>query len=822
MEVVSECELRAGSLVWLSRSSAPVLTVVCKATYHLLPGEAKLAEVQEDPNEEDNHWNDDPDRSLYAASDLAPHKRRCDVLVVGHAFAPGGEAVPSFGVHLAVAGIDKSILVFGERFLFPDGRVQYGAPASQVPLRYERASGGPRSANPVGMRADARDERGAVPLPPLQRFGRTEQEGFAEPIGFGPIAPTWPERRVRAPGAAGWSMAMWRSVQMPEGVDPSFFNVAPVDQQVGVLRADEPIVLENLHREHERLVTQLPGIAPRARIDRKGRSGDLTLVADTLWIDTDRAVATLVWRGQMPLDSVQASGRVVIEMDVQRSPSPRGFAELVDAGPTSVFGKAGPVQRALRAPPALPPESDVATTMHPMLNSSPTLPFAPSSAYAPPPDSQPHSVNRKRDPEETYLAPASPSSPVLPFTGAPDRAVAPIAAPALVSTVQGPVESKRWEGGLAAALAPPQTLGDAMVKVRAEAPAVASLIASPLPVAASLPMTAEPIHVAVLAPAAQRAPTDKPNVGSLAMLKKAPPPVPIEVLNATAASDAAARQPSRVAGDPLQRTSESAAALPAVAVEMLWFDPAFTEAIRKHGDWRDLITTLKPKPRDADYGEGPPNPKRQEAKDRREIAGVLARARPETIDGLHVAFARAIDEDGRFESPLVMTGGELEFPFDEIETLKATVAVVSPLAGPDDKRLKEMLGAAREALQASWAHMAERLTGQLREAIMKDQRSIPLRSIDSHIEKLLLEGRHLQKRTLLGQPWIRTTLALPDVARRIPTYLPAAPARELPALQRFAVRIIVEVRAQLDQYETESIALRVVALGRVISSGALR
>jgi hypothetical protein len=35
-------------------------------------------------------------------------------------------------------------------------------------------------------------------------------------------------------------------------------------------------------------------------------------------------------------------------------------------------------------------------------------------------------------------------------------------------------------------------------------------------------------------------------------------------------------------------------------------------------------------------------------------------------------------------------------------------------------------------------------------------------------------------------------------------------------MQRFRVRAVVEVRCQLDQFETHSTALRVVALGRVM------
>ena len=93
MEVVSVSPLRAGSLLWQAKPGAWVLTVVCKATYDLAPAESPLAPEQEAPNEDDTYWNDDPGRSLHSAADLVPFKVRADVLLVGHAFAPGNRPV---------------------------------------------------------------------------------------------------------------------------------------------------------------------------------------------------------------------------------------------------------------------------------------------------------------------------------------------------------------------------------------------------------------------------------------------------------------------------------------------------------------------------------------------------------------------------------------------------------------------------------------------------------------------------------------------------------------------------------------------------------
>lgn len=58
MDVVSACPLRVASLVRQARPGSWVLTVVCKATFRLAPDISPLAAQQEDPNEDDNHWDD--------------------------------------------------------------------------------------------------------------------------------------------------------------------------------------------------------------------------------------------------------------------------------------------------------------------------------------------------------------------------------------------------------------------------------------------------------------------------------------------------------------------------------------------------------------------------------------------------------------------------------------------------------------------------------------------------------------------------------------------------------------------------------------------
>ncbi|WP_437318487.1 hypothetical protein [Sorangium sp. So ce385] len=68
MDVVSSCRLGVSGFVWQPQG-AYAQAVVVTATFRLEPGESKLAEAQDAPNDEEQHWNDDVARSLSAVSD---------------------------------------------------------------------------------------------------------------------------------------------------------------------------------------------------------------------------------------------------------------------------------------------------------------------------------------------------------------------------------------------------------------------------------------------------------------------------------------------------------------------------------------------------------------------------------------------------------------------------------------------------------------------------------------------------------------------------------------------------------------------------------
>ncbi|NUP05678.1 MAG: DUF2169 domain-containing protein [Polyangiaceae bacterium] len=325
MEVVSNGPLPVASLVWQARPTIWVLTVVCKATFTLGPGELSLAPMQEPIRERDAHREDDGARSLIEASDLVPFKQGADVVLVGSAYAPGGRPTQSLVARMIIGEINKPIHVMGDRQFTADGELQEGASFTRMSLAYERAAGGPDTANPAGVRR-ARNADGSTALPNLLPLDLVVASGadVIPPVGLGPIAPGWPMRKRKlGQHTAAWSSGTLLSSPLPEDFDRSFFNVAPDDQRVVELHDDERIVLENLHPRFPGLVANLPGLRPRATVTgRPVGPRELAMRADTLAIDTNRLLCSVTWRGQVPLVTRDEGVNVRIELDPPTSDMP--------------------------------------------------------------------------------------------------------------------------------------------------------------------------------------------------------------------------------------------------------------------------------------------------------------------------------------------------------------------------------------------------------------------------------------------------------------------------------------------------------------------
>ena len=286
-----------------------------RGTFAITRGrDALLAEKQE-PLAADRSFEDDPRQSLYTASDLALYKPRVDVMLVGSAFA--GERAPSEALiaRLSLAELDKSIGVIGDRIWIegPDGpEPSAPVPFRAMPLRYERATR--NRDNPLGFDLTRTPVAGALALPNLE--AADDEVGRVRTIGFGPVSPTAPRRRaLLTPEGRAWVEGGFVG-PAPATFDFAYFNAAPRDQQIEVAPEGATLVLENMSPGAARVEARLPSMRPKVFLvpPEADRGAEITMRCDTVWIDTDRAVLTLTWRGltAVPTHDEEALGAIVV------------------------------------------------------------------------------------------------------------------------------------------------------------------------------------------------------------------------------------------------------------------------------------------------------------------------------------------------------------------------------------------------------------------------------------------------------------------------------------------------------------------------------
>lgn len=787
MEVLSRSALPSSSLLWQSAPGAWTLTFVVKATFQLQPGQAALAASQEPIGEEDSHWDDDPGRSLYAASDLEPLKPRVDVVLVGSAFAPQGQPVRSLLARLQIGEIDKTIEVHLDRVFSPEGARIEGSPFARMSLSYERAAGGQETANPIGVRVDARDAYGRIKLPNLQPPGAASASPGAvvPPVGFGPIPPTWPQRWAKlGRHAASFGPSFLRAAALPDDLDRSFFNAAPADQQLAELPEDGRLVLWNLHPQIPRLVTQLPAIRPRATLEGRGGHHSLPIRGDSLWIDTDRGIATMTFRGQLALERAEEPGRIVITLEEvtaasmlviprpQRTtnapPTPRAHLETSpgETGEPAIL----PFQRVTTSP-LLRDEGTrsggglpFTSSPQPREDRATPLPFAPQPREdrAPPP---PFVAQREDRATPSPFIPAA--TPWVPPAGmiTPPAPVPP-PPPSRTSSPGQPPDDSKWTTGMSRFDAAPRPF---------ESPPRQSI-------------------GQMVTAAAQEAPAAVVGAASLASVS------------------------ARAAG--FTTTPRQGAGLDArELLHLLWFKPEAAPRICRVPVWRAILDDMEEQRADEAHAAPALAFDPAETEDTRDIFDILARGASQDVEQIEAELSAAVRPGGKFVPPLLLLAGELVFPFDERETLRASIAVATPLAG-NDEGLKGVLREARDFLAGGDLcppPIVEGYTARLREAFSRIRKSLSYDVLETQVERALVEGRHYQKRQVLGMTAIRALLhsSTTSGARPAPVYLPDDLARRLPMYTRFRTRMIAELYLQEDQYEQHPGALKVYAIGRV-------
>lgn len=831
LDIRVEGPFAVGAVLWQRAPDDLVCTVVAKATYALENDLCALLDEADAIQIADDHWDDDPTKSVRIPSDLALFKSTYDVVVVGHAHAAHERPVQDLIVRIGVGSIDKCVEARVPARVSKDGTIERAPPSVRMPLRYEAAAGGPETENPVGIdptHFDVSTRRYRVPqLVPHNHIVIAGQH--VPPIGLGPIAESWPLRdSLLGPEDRVWLKKPCRK-PMPKGFDTRFFSVAPVDQRAAEpFRDDERLLLECLHPKHPRLVTNLAGVKPKLSASAFTEIGPL--VADTLLVDTDRGVVTLTFRAVALLARpVAMRARMLAAPATESTLSLPSLETTNDIDPLP--GAALPfIDRPVRAPlpsrpadavlpfrsatPEAEPEPELFSTQ--ALPEGAVLGTAPPLAPAPPPVAPAPPAHASAPP------PALSPSPAL----APPPSMAQLAPPAAAPPPPAPSQRGQTIGELRAnaALSMPAVQSDRLRPSTPPARPPSDLPAKPLP---GLSAMDSPPAIPPPAPSAPKlslsnlAPRDKSKserapAGDPPRALSIPSAPPASLSSARAASDAALDvEPKR---EQKSWADPKAPAAPArrVMVDLLHFEPSVPKRLRRSklhagilGDFSPPRALRRGDERDADVEN------EREERGRLDVLRTLSCGTELDAGALRAAAESALLDANDLEIPLFLVAGELRPSFDEVEHLKASARAAQPLAA-NDKRLAATLAVVNELTASATPAPSETLAAlqkQIESAVLSS--SLPNRYLADAVDRSLLEQRAYKKRLVLGQRRIRADFLFPG-GTTLPAYTPDGTGSMFPLLPSFPCVALVELRPREDMLEQSADALVIVALGRVL------
>jgi len=322
MQLINATKMITGYAMGMRPDGRELIVVVVKGTFTIPArgGEPQLAEEQV-PLVMADVFTGEPGFSapLYE-SDFAPHKPKCDVLLNGSAYAPGGKPAERVTVSLRVGPVRKSFDVVGVRTWY-QGIVGAGStrpePFTVTPFSYDCAFGGVDTShedpaqhvtyvpNHFGRGFHSRPTHPSIdgkPLPNTEETGRpvTDPRGRYRPMALGPIFRAW-QPRLKYAGTYDDKWLENTFPFLPADFDDRYFQAAPEDQQSDYLRGGEEVELVNLTPEG-RTIFCLPTVdVPVEFIRREGEPVTVNAVLDTLLIEPDKNRFLVIWRASAEL-----------------------------------------------------------------------------------------------------------------------------------------------------------------------------------------------------------------------------------------------------------------------------------------------------------------------------------------------------------------------------------------------------------------------------------------------------------------------------------------------------------------------------------------
>jgi hypothetical protein len=265
------------------------VVAIVKSTWQLRRGARALELAPPDARRPirfaDEPWGDPEASSIRYPADVAIDKPGTDVVVVGDAWAPGGDPAPHVDVRIAVGPLARTLRAHGPRTWLAEGEgVSDPQLVRRVPLRWELAAGGRDEGDDGAVVEDARNPLGrgvashpsrleGAPAPQIEDVAApvTRADALPAPAGVGAVGRHWePRRRHMGTYDAAWLDT--RAPLPPVDEDPRFTLVAaPGLHAERPLAGGEAITLVHLSPRAPVLRCALPRVRVEIAFELRGQ-----------------------------------------------------------------------------------------------------------------------------------------------------------------------------------------------------------------------------------------------------------------------------------------------------------------------------------------------------------------------------------------------------------------------------------------------------------------------------------------------------------------------------------------------------------------------
>jgi hypothetical protein len=313
MELINATRMVAGYTMGMDPDGREYLVVVVKGTFDIPTdgGEAKLSAEQQPLIAADTFTGEPGFSAPVYESEYCLTKPKCDVLVLGSAYAPVGKPATKVTCGFKLGNLSKVIEVYGDRtWSGPGNTPSRPEPFVTMPITYDRAFGGCDNSNPDKSKAYMENPVGMgfwpnlanhdleqKPVPNLQEPGKSfvSPRGTYKPMSLGPLGRSWAPRLQYA----GTYNADWMENHfpfLPRDFDAQYNQAAPPDQQIAYLVGGEEVVLINLTPDGRRVFT-LPTLdCPVEYTDVKFRRRMHRPTIDTLILEPATGLLSIIMR----------------------------------------------------------------------------------------------------------------------------------------------------------------------------------------------------------------------------------------------------------------------------------------------------------------------------------------------------------------------------------------------------------------------------------------------------------------------------------------------------------------------------------------------